>query len=102
MHSLPSSLSGFAPAYEQPADGSGPTPAHAAMATSRSSFEGRMAIELSRAEIALLIDALLQAEVTLNLLDERHAKLGFIPQLRAQQLSLADRLEDLMAGSRRA
>ena len=54
-------------------------------------------VELSRSELALVIGALLQAEATLPLIDGRYASLKCLEGLRRQQLSLADRLEDIMA-----
>ena len=56
-------------------------------------------LDLSRMDMALIIDALLQAEMTLPLIDRRYRALKAIESLRAQQLSLANRLEDLMADS---
>ena len=52
---------------------------------------------LSRTEIAVIIDALLQAEMTLPLIDERNRSLMPVQRLRALQLALADRLEDILA-----
>lgn len=52
---------------------------------------------LSRIEMAAVIDALLQAEITLPLIDQRNISLGRIEQIRSLQLSLANRLEDLLA-----
>lgn len=52
---------------------------------------------LSRREMVAIIDALLQAEMTLPLLDERNRALGPVQRLRTLQLSLANRLEDLLA-----
>jgi hypothetical protein len=54
-------------------------------------------VDLTKVEMALIIDALLQAEITLPLLDRRHMGLKPIESLRLQQLSLANRLEDVMA-----
>lgn len=54
-------------------------------------------VELSRSELALVIGALLQAEATLPLIDGRYARMKCLAGLRRQQLSLADRLEDMMA-----
>lgn len=56
-------------------------------------------VDLTRADMALIIEALLQAEMTLPLLDQRFAALQPVESLRQQQLSLADRLEDIMAGT---
>lgn len=58
-------------------------------------------VELTEVEIALIIDALLQAEMTLPLLDRRYMALKPIEILRDQQLSLANRLEDVMARANR-
>lgn len=55
------------------------------------------ALTLTRDEIVVIIDALLQAEMTLPLLDARHEALHPVKELRALQLSLAERLEDLIA-----
>jgi len=60
---------------------------------------------LSRAEVVAIIDALLQAEMTLPLLDGRNRHLPHVQRIRSLQLSLANRLEDLLAdpaGSRPA
>lgn len=54
---------------------------------------------LSRAEVVAIIDALLQAEMTLPLLDGRNRHLPPVHRIRSLQLSLADRLEDLLASS---
>lgn len=54
-------------------------------------------VDLTDVEMALIIDALLQAEMTLPLLDRRYMALEPIKTLRDQQLSLANRLEDIMA-----
>lgn len=56
-------------------------------------------LDLTRSDLALIIDALLQAEMTLPLIDRRYRALKAIESLRAQQLSLANRLEDVLAGS---
>jgi hypothetical protein len=52
---------------------------------------------LTRPEMVAIIDALLQAEMTLPLLDDRHGSLIPVQRLRSLQLALADRLEDLLA-----
>ncbi|WP_146255996.1 hypothetical protein [Aestuariivirga litoralis] len=52
---------------------------------------------LSRVEMAAVIDALLQAEITLPLVDTRNLSLSRIEWVRSLQLSLAHRLEDLLA-----
>jgi len=52
---------------------------------------------LSRVEMAAVIDALLQAEITLPLVDKRNISLDRIERIRSLQLSLANRLEDLLA-----
>jgi hypothetical protein len=57
-------------------------------------------VDLSRADVALIIDALLQAEMTLPLIDRRYRSMKTVESLRAGQLSLANRLEDLMSGER--
>lgn len=56
-------------------------------------------LDLSKADVALIIDALLQAEMTLPLIDRRYRAMKAIEALRAKQLLLANRLEDLMSGS---
>ena len=61
-----------------------------------------VAVPLTAPEIVAIVDALLQAERTLPLIDERHAALKSIGHLRCLQLSLADRLEDVMASAKRA
>lgn len=61
-----------------------------------------LTISLTIPEIAAVVDALLQAEITLPLIDERHRKLKSIGHLRCLQLSLVDRLEDVLAGAKRA
>ena len=57
-------------------------------------------LRLSRADVALVIDALLQAEMTLPLLDPRYRSMKSVDRLRARQLALADQLEDLIADER--
>lgn len=52
---------------------------------------------LSRVEMAAVIDALLQAEITLPLVDARNLSLSRIERVRSLQLNLAHRLEDLLA-----
>lgn len=52
---------------------------------------------LSKTEVVAIIDALLQAEMTLPLLDERNRSLKPVQRVRSLQLSLAHRLEDLLA-----
>ena len=52
---------------------------------------------LSRVEIAAVIDALLQAEITLPLVDTRNLALSRVERVRSLQLNLAHRLEDLLA-----
>lgn len=54
---------------------------------------------LSRAEVGLLIDALLQAEATLCDVDSQLASASVTNWMRAQQLSLAERLEGMMCVS---
>jgi hypothetical protein len=54
-------------------------------------------VELSRAEVAMLIDALLQARATLCAADDHFVSTPLIEWMRAQQLLLADRLEDVMS-----
>lgn len=56
---------------------------------------------LSRTEVVAIIDALLQAEMTLPLLDERHLPLTPVQRIRSLQLTLANRLEDLLAEASR-
>ena len=56
-------------------------------------------IDLSRADLGLLIDALLQAESSLCVVDGCLVTARFIARMRAQQLALADRLEDAMRAS---
>lgn len=58
-------------------------------------------VKLTRTEMALIIDALLQAEMTLPLLDRRYMALKPLKQLRFQQLTLANRLEDVLAEANR-
>ena len=58
-------------------------------------------VELTRMEMAVIIEALLQAEMTLPLLDRRYLALKPVESLRHQQLSLATRLEDSLAGVNR-
>ena len=58
-------------------------------------------VDLTQIEMALIIDALLQAEMTLPLLDRRYRALKPIESLRFQQLSLANRLEDVLASINR-
>lgn len=53
-------------------------------------------VALSRAEVAMIIDALLQARATLCIMDDRFVSVHIIEWMRAQQLLLADRLEDAM------
>lgn len=53
-------------------------------------------VSLSRAEVAMIIDALLQARATLCIMDDRFVSVHIIEWMRAQQLLLADRLEDAM------
>lgn len=52
---------------------------------------------LSKYEIVTIIDALLQAEMTLPLLDERNRSRAPVQRLQSMQLALAERLEDLLA-----
>ena len=61
-----------------------------------------VAVQLTKADIALVIDALLQAEMTLPLLDPRYKDMKPLDHLRARQLALADQLENLMADQRTA
>jgi hypothetical protein len=56
-----------------------------------------VSVAIDRADIALIIDALLQAEMTLPLIDERHKTMRVIDSLRGRQLDLANSLEDLLA-----
>ena len=58
-------------------------------------------VTLSKADVALIIDALLQAEMTLPLIDRRYRAMKAIEALRVNQLQLADRLEDLMSSPAR-
>jgi hypothetical protein len=53
-------------------------------------------VALTRAEVAMIIDALLQARATLCIMDDRFVSVHIIEWMRAQQLLLADRLEDAM------
>lgn len=55
------------------------------------------AVRLSRADIALVIDALLQAEMTLPLIDPRYREMKAVDHVRTRQLALADQLENLIA-----
>lgn len=59
-----------------------------------------VAVPLTAPEMAAIVDALLQAERILPLIDGRHAALKSIGHLRCLQLSLADRLEELMASAK--
>lgn len=59
--------------------------------------EEHVPVDLSKAEMALIIGALLQAERTLPLIDRRYVNLKSLEGLRTQQLSLANRLEDIIA-----
>lgn len=59
-----------------------------------------LSVQLSKADIALVIDALLQAEMTLPLLDPRYREMRSVDHLRARQLALADHLEELLARNR--
>lgn len=54
-------------------------------------------VDLTQVEMAIIIDALLRAEITLPLIDRRHMGLRPVESLRHQQLSLAHRLEDVIA-----
>lgn len=64
------------------------------------SLGSAIAVHLREADIALVIDALLQAEMTLPLLDPRYRTMKSIDHLRARQLALADQLEGLIANER--
>ena len=57
----------------------------------------RFLVELSKQELVLLIDALLSAEMTLCILDEKHGSLNASKDLRDLQVALANRIEDLLA-----
>lgn len=59
--------------------------------------EGSFQPDLSRVEMAAVIDALLQAEITLPLIDARNLSIPHIERIRSLQLNLAHRLEDLLA-----
>lgn len=61
----------------------------------------RVHVALTRTEMALIIEALLQAEMTLPLLDRRYMSLKPLEHLRFQQLTLANQLEDMMADAGR-
>lgn len=61
-----------------------------------------LAVHLDRSDIALIIDALLQAEMTLPLIDPRYRHMKAIDHLRARQLSLADQLEEMIASEETA
>lgn len=56
-----------------------------------------VSVVIRRADVALIIDALLQAEMTLPLIDERYKTMKVIDSLRERQLVLANSLEDLLA-----
>lgn len=58
-----------------------------------------VSVSIERADIALIIDALLQAEMTLPLIDDRYKTMKVIDSLRERQLDLANSLEDLLADS---
>lgn len=58
-------------------------------------------VDLTPEEVALIIDALLQAEMTLPFLDTCYRAMDPIHALRAHQLALANRLEDLMTEARK-
>ena len=59
-------------------------------------------VHLSQSDIALVIDALLQAEMTLPLLDPRYKDMRTVDHLRARQLALANQFEELLANERSA
>ena len=59
-------------------------------------LSGANDVGLSRAEVALLIDALLKTRTTLCAVEDRFISVHIIEWMRAQQLLLADRLEDAM------
>ena len=59
-------------------------------------------VHLSQSDIALVIDALLQAEMTLPLLDPRYREMKAVDHLRARQLALANQFEELLANERSA
>lgn len=63
----------------------------------RARIEGDFYPGLSRMEMSVLIDALLQAEMTLPLIDKRNLSLTPLDWIRSLQLALANRLEDLLA-----
>lgn len=75
-----------------------PNPGRETDVRSSDPLNARVRLELTKMDLALMIDALLQAEMTLPLIDRRHKALRAIESLRAQQLSLANRLEELLAG----
>lgn len=54
---------------------------------------GECHIDLSRVEIAVIVDALLRAELSLSLIDNRHSSIGEVASIRAMQFDLADKLE---------
>lgn len=56
-------------------------------------------VDLSKADVAVIIDALLQAEITLPLVDRRYRAMKAVDVLRKHQLTLANRLEDLMSAT---
>jgi hypothetical protein len=58
-----------------------------------------VSVAIGRADVALIIDALLQAEMTLPLIDERYKTMKVIDSLRERQMALANSLEDLLAES---
>lgn len=71
--------------------------ANKAVMAASANAEHHYAVSLDRAEVVLIIDALLQAEMTLPMIDRRHQSFGAMEGLRQRQLSLAERLEKALA-----
>lgn len=76
-----------------------PVPANEVDVPSADQLNAPVRLDLTRTDLALIIDALLQAEMTLPLIDRRYRAMKAIESLRVHQLALANRLEDLMAGN---
>lgn len=55
-------------------------------------------VKLSATDIALMIDALWQAEVVLRDIDDTRPTLEFVSELRAEQRNLARRLQAILEG----
>ena len=77
-----------------------PTPVREEESQSDETAGQLVPVDLSQQDVAVIIDALLQAEVTLPLIDARYRSMDKLRTIRAHQLSLANRLEDVMADVR--